>query len=95
MTPISPVLTEEFRDLEVIYAKGQKEYTPLPVIKNSAGVVLSRWHLTDAEREAVAQGADVFLSIHTFNQLLQPLRVEIGECDRSILDIATHMGLVS
>lgn len=97
MTPISPVLSPEFADLEVIYAKGQKEYTPLPVIKNSAGVVLSRWRLTDEERKAVAEGADVLLSIHTFNQPLQPLqplRVEIGECDRSILDIATHMGLV-
>lgn len=94
MTPVSPVLTEEFMELEVTYAKEQPEYAPLPVIRNSTGVVLSRWKLTDAEREAVANGADVFLSIWTFNQPLQPLRVEIGECDRSILDIAEHMGLV-
>jgi hypothetical protein len=48
----------------------------------------------DAEREAVANGADVFLSVWTFNRPLQPLRIEIGECDRSILDIAEYMGLV-
>lgn len=94
MTPASPALTEEFIPYESVYTGKNDEYIPLPVIRNEAGVVLSRWRLTEAERTAVAQGADVFLSIHTFNQPLQPLRVEIGECDRSILDIATHMGLV-
>jgi hypothetical protein len=94
VTPISPVLSEEFIPYETVYAKQQREYTPLPVIKNAAGVVLSRWHLTDEERKAVAEGADVFLSIHTFNNPLQPLRIEIGECDRSILEIAEYMGLV-
>lgn len=94
MIPSSPVLTEEFRDLETIYAKDQKEYTPLPVIKNASGVVLSRWKLTDSERQAIAEGADVFLSVWTFNHPLQPLRIEIGECDRDLMSIATHMGLV-
>lgn len=92
MTPISPVLTEEFKNSEAIY--GGEDYVPLPVIRNSTGVVLSRWKLTDEERKAVANGADVFLSVWTFKQPLQPLRVEIGECDRSILEIAEHMGLV-
>ncbi len=94
MTPTSPVLTEEFVPIEIVYAKDQPEYAPLPVIRNSTGVVLSRWKLTDSEREAVAAGADVFLSIWTFNQPLQPLRIEIGECDRDLLSIAEHMELV-
>jgi hypothetical protein len=94
MIPISPVLCEEFVPLEIVYGKDQPEYISLPVLRNSTGVVLSRWQLTPEERKAVAEGADVLLSIWTFNQQLQPLRVEIGECDRSILDIAQHMGLV-
>ena len=92
MTPVSPVLVPEFQGIEKTY--GGDGYIPLPVIRNSTGVVLSRWKLTEAEREAVANGADVFLSIWTFMQPLQPLRIEIGECDRSILEIAEEMGLV-
>ena len=94
MTPVSPVLVPEFVAAEKVYAVDQPQYDPLPVIRNRTGVVLSRWKLTDAEREAVANGADVFLSILTFNQPLQPLRIEIGECDRSLMDIAEHMGLI-
>ncbi len=94
MTPISPVLAPEWVAHEKTYAEKSSVYTPLPVIRNSTGVVLSRWHLTDKERKAIANGADVFLSVWTFLQPLQPLRIEIGECDRSILEIAEHMGLV-
>ena len=94
MTPVSPVLAPEWKSREKIYAENQPEYQQLPVLRNSTGVVLSRWHLTDKERKAIADGADVFLSIWTFMQPLQPLRIEIGECDRSILEIAEHMGLV-
>lgn len=94
MIPASPVLSPEFQANEVVYARDQPEYTPLPVIRNSTGVVLSRWKLTDEERKAIAEGADVFLSIWTFGRALQPLRVEIGECDRSILEIAEHMELI-
>lgn len=92
MTPISPVLAPEFAPAERV--AGGEGYIDLPMLMNSTGVVLSRWKLTDAEREAVANGADVFLSIWTFMQPLQPLRIEIGECDRSIVEIAEHMGLV-
>ena len=91
MTPVSPVLTEEFAPAERI--AGGEGYLDLPMLMNSTGVILSRWKLTDEERKAVAEGADVLLSVWTFGQPLQPLRIEIGGCDRSILEIAEHMGL--
>lgn len=93
MQPISPVLGAEFIANEIVYAKDQPEYNPLPVLRNEGGVVLSRWKLTDSEREAIMGGADIFLSIWTFNQPLQPVRLEVGECDRDLLSIATHLGL--
>ena len=95
MTAISPVLTDEFVPLEVVYAKDQPEYNPLPVIRNRQGVVLSGWKLTDQEREAIAAGADILLSVWTFHQPLQPLLMEIAECDRDLMDIATYMDLLN
>lgn len=94
MEPVSPVLGAEFQEFERLYAKDQPEYKPLPVIRNAKGVLLSRWKLTDQEREAVAAGADIFLSNWTFNQPLQPVRIEIGECDRDIEAMARFMGLI-
>lgn len=94
MRPISPVLSPEFKDLEFIYAKDSIEYNPLPSLRNLKGVVLTRWRPSDKEREAIAEGADILLSVHTFNQPLQPLLMEVAECDRDIIAIATSMGLV-
>src|SRR6266851_2346146 len=92
MQPVSPVLGEEFASLEVVYAKDQPEYKPLPVIRNGAGIVMSRWKLTDAEREAIANGADLFLSVWTYNNPLQPWLLEVGDCQRTIVEKATYMG---
>lgn len=94
MTPVSPVISEEYADREAVYAKNQPEYIPLPVIRSSEGVVLSRWKITESERQAVSEGADVFLSVWTFNRSLRPVRLEIGECDRDLAAIAADMGLV-
>lgn len=91
MTPVTPVLTVELVPDEVVYAKDQPEYMPLPVLRNQAGVVLSRWKLTEAERKAVADGADIFLSVWTFNGPLQPIRLEIEGCDRDLVSIARDM----
>jgi hypothetical protein len=93
MQPISPVLTEEFVPAEVVYAKDQPEYNPLPSLRNPAGIVMSRWKLTDEEREAVLHGADILLSVWTFNKPLQPLALEVIACERDMLDVAARMGL--
>jgi hypothetical protein len=90
----SPVLTEEFVPAEIIYAKDQPEYNPLPCLRSADGKVLTRWTLTDEEREAIHLGADILLTVHTFNQPLQPLRMEVGVCDRDLLAIAGEMNLL-
>lgn len=94
MEPVSPVIAEEFADREVVFAKNQPQYKPLPVHRTADGVLLSRWKLSDAEREAIASGADIFLFNWTFNQPLQPVRLEIGECDRDLISMAQYMGLL-
>ncbi|MHB9155652.1 MAG: hypothetical protein ACYC5N_08160 [Endomicrobiales bacterium] len=65
---------------EVVYAKDQPEYIPLRCLRsnNQKGEVLSRWTLTPEQRKMVAEGADVFLSLWTFGQPLQPIQLAIS-----------------
>lgn len=94
MIPVSPVLSEEFKDKEVVYAKDQAQYKPLPVLRNPDGVLLSRWQLSDWERAAIAAGADLYLYNWTFNQPLQPVMMEIGDVQRDAVDRAAFMGMI-
>ena len=83
MQSISPVLGEEFQPKEIILAKDQPEYKKLPALRNRDGVFLSRWKFSDAERAAIAAGADLFLAVWA-GSTFPPLMLEIGECDRPI-----------
>ena len=58
---------------------GQPQYMPLPALR-SAGperVVMSRWELTPVEREMIANGADVFVSIWTFGDPYPPTSLRV------------------
>lgn len=66
---------------EVVYAKDQPEYLPLRTLKSQAdsGRVISRWSLTDEQRTAIANGADIFLMLMTFHFPLQPIQIVTGD----------------
>jgi hypothetical protein len=67
---------------EVILAKDQPEYLPLPaaIIEREEGVALiTRWQFTEDERAAIASGADLYLELLTFGQPLQPIRICVGD----------------
>lgn len=75
--PVFPGLEQQ----EVVYAANQPQYTPLRTLV-SAGIekkVLSRWALTEEQRKAVADGADIFLQLHTFGAPLQPVVMALGD----------------
>ena len=74
MTPTSPVIKGQ-EDREVIYAKDQPEYLPLPAIRTSDGLVITRWKLTWRERWQVLWGGSLWLELLTFNKPLQPIRL--------------------
>lgn len=95
MEPVSPVISVEYKQSEVVYAADQPEYSPLPAIKSkdTPGLVLTRWRLTDSEREAVSLGADIWLSVFTFNQPLQPVLLEVPVCEADETNKAIMMGL--
>ena len=76
MKPVSPVLRGS-EPYEVVYAKDQPQYNPLPTIRSSEGIVLSRWKLTWKERFKVLLRGNVYLFQMTFNRALQPVSIEI------------------
>lgn len=65
---------------EVVYAKDQPQYLPLPALLSmmSDGQMVTRWTLSPEERAAIAGGADVFLTVLTFGRPLQPVLLEVG-----------------
>ena len=71
MEPVSPVVPGA-EPIETVYAADQPEYRPLPVFRTSRSV-LSRWRLTDEEREHIANGGDLFICQMNFGCDLQPI----------------------
>lgn len=79
---------------EGILGEDQPAYTPLPFtaiaypfpVEQGDGfktvdvqAVVTRWQLTDDEREAIAAGGDLYLTTLTFGEPYQPIRPTIGE----------------
>ncbi len=74
MQPVSPV----FPNLnlpEVVYAKDQPQYLPLPAYRDGRGTVVTRWQLSWRERLRVLFSGSIWLSMMTFNQPLQPVKL--------------------
>jgi hypothetical protein len=80
MRPISPVI-DGYQKHEVIFAKNQEEYLPLPalVLEGEEKPVVSRWRLDDEERKQIAAGADILLTQNIFTDLYHPVRLEVAD----------------
>ena len=65
----------EFEQSNVVFAKDQPEYLPLPAHRSEDGCVSTCWQLTWRERLKVLIGGRLFLSLLTFNNPLQPLKL--------------------
>lgn len=58
---------------ETVYAKNQPQYRPLRTLPARAGdSAIARFHLTDTQRKAVAEGADIYLELLHFRGPLAP-----------------------
>ncbi|MDB5358810.1 MAG: hypothetical protein JWO51_107 [Rhodospirillales bacterium] len=63
---------------ETVFAKDQPQYLPLRTLPGEDGnSAISRFHLTDAQRKAVAEGADIYLEIVHFRGPLAPSRMMV------------------
>lgn len=64
----------EFPEQNVVYAKDQPEYEPLPAFRNDTESI-SLWEPTPEEREAIANGANIWVRQMNFSKPLQPIHV--------------------
>jgi len=64
----------EFKHQNIVFAKDQPEYQPLPALKIDAptGEVISCWKLTFKERLKVLVFGRVWMSLMSFNKPLTP-----------------------
>lgn len=83
MTPQIPVLfvNYDYSDniKEVVFAKDQPEYLQLPAIKLPDGQVITRWNFTLKERIKILFSGNLWLSLLTFNNPLQPIQLWVDE----------------
>ena len=58
---------------EKVYAKDQPQYLPLRTLPGRDGdSAIARFHLTDVQRKAIAEGADIYLELLHFRGPLAP-----------------------
>ena len=77
MIPVSPIIPGHETN-EVIYAKDQPEYIPLPALRVDKDCILTRWRLTWRERLRVLWTGDLYLYVLTFGKPLQPLKPSVS-----------------
>ena len=67
-----------FKESNVVYAKDQPQYLPLPAhVNHEDGIVTTRWHLTFWERLKVFMFGEMWFQQMNFNQPLQPQKPSI------------------
>ena len=71
----------DFEGSNVVFAKDQPEYLPLPAckIEGQEGEVISIWKPTFQERIKILFGKNIAISLWTFNKPLTPMRIFLAE----------------
>lgn len=73
VTPYAGPVVAGLEQFETVYAKDQPQYNPLRTLPGRAGnSAIARFHFTDEQRKAIAEGADVYLELLHFRGPLAP-----------------------
>ena len=67
----------EFKEQNVVFAKDQSPYSPLPAYTNKKdmrGAIFHCWKMTIGERIKVLLTGKLWISVYTFKQPPQPIR---------------------
>lgn len=67
----------KFEGMNVVFAKDQPEYNPLPAHIAEDGHVTSCWKLSLRERIHILLSSKIYISILTFNKPLQPQKLSL------------------
>ncbi len=77
MKPATPVIPGLER-MEILYAKDQPEYLPLPAIPRPDGNgIITRWELTWRERWQIWWTGNLYIEVLTFGGRLQPMKPSV------------------
>jgi hypothetical protein len=71
----------DFKESNVVYAKEQPEYKPLPSYKTEDGTVVSCWKLSWKDKFKILFTGKVWVGILTFNSPLQPQYLSLNKKD--------------
>lgn len=71
----------QFEGCNIVFAKDQPPYLPLPAYRSESGRVTSCWGLTWRERWAVLWSGRLWLQQLTFNDPVQPQRLSVDRPD--------------
>ena len=69
----------KFKECNVTYAKNQPEYLNLPGLSMPDGELITCWELSIAECLKLLRTRKIWLSILTFNNPLQPLKMDVDK----------------
>ena len=78
---VDPRLVPEGSRAIIKGAMQTDKYRPLPSVHLPDGKVITRWTPTDEERRRIADGEDLYLTLLTFNQPIQPQLLTVGPID--------------
>ncbi len=68
----------EFPGHNIVFAKNQPQYRPLPAFRNKNGLVITCWKLTPAEQLRVIETGCIWVSTLTFNHPIHPFLLEVN-----------------
>lgn len=64
---------KNFKEANVTYGENQPEYIPLPAHKTEDGQAIFCFELNEEEKKQIAETGELWVSLLTFNQPLQPI----------------------
>ena len=71
----------KFKEANVVYGENQPQYLPLPAHKTEEGQAIFCFELDEEERKQIAETGELWVSLLTFNQPLQPILLTTKKAD--------------
>jgi len=79
--PVSPVCPTqpEMLQYEIVIAKDQPQYIPLPAVVSGDGLVVTRWRFSFWERWSILITGNLWHSQMCFSEKPHPIRIQTDE----------------